>query len=136
MVNLHLLAVLTVKVSTTAAALVVRRLVAALLVFRFRQVRQRVHLMGHHHHHLTLRLSQVTRRLFVPNDHGDHNRNKRNNHNRHGTQAAHKAAQGHRQRLLAPVVTPAKSAAYRPRQGVALVCVIPVTNWWRVGRVN
>jgi hypothetical protein len=108
MVNLHLLARLTVKVSTTAAALVVRHLVAALLVFRFRQVRHRVHLMGHHRHHLSLRLSQVTPRFSNMSNHADQDHN---NHNQQGTQAAHKATHGRGQRLLVPVVTTAKSAA-------------------------
>jgi hypothetical protein len=109
MVNLHLLARLTVKVLVMAAALVVRHLMAALLVFRFRQVRHRVHLMGHRHRHrLSLRLSQVTRRFSNMCNHADQDHN---NHNRQGTQAGHKDTHGRGQRLLAPVVTPAKSTA-------------------------
>jgi hypothetical protein len=100
---------LTVKMIVKAARMDRLHLMAVLLVFRFQQVRQQVHAMGHHH--LSLRLSQVTRHLFVRNDHGDHSRNNRSNRNRQGTQAAHKAAQERGQRLLAPVVTPAKSAA-------------------------
>jgi hypothetical protein len=108
MVNLHLLARLTVKVSTMAVVLVVRHLVAVLLVFLFRQVRHRVHLMGHRHRHLSLRLSQVTPRFSNMFNHADQDHN---NHNRKGTQAAHKATHGRGQRLLALVVTQAKSAA-------------------------
>jgi hypothetical protein len=71
MVNLHLLARLTVKVLVMAVVLVVRHLVAVLLVFRFRQVRHRVHLMGHRHRHLSLRLLQVTPRFSNMCNHAD-----------------------------------------------------------------